>query len=456
MEQRNILDRIKYEEEDILNLLKNKKYNELREFLQDTNEIDIAEIISNLEDKHYSLILFRMLSETSASQVFAYLDLDKQVEIVTDFSDREIKEIMEEVFFDDIVDLIEEMPAEYVSKVLRSISKEQRALVNEFLGYPKDSAGSVMTIEYVSLHKNYSVQDALDHIKEVGLKKETVYSSYVVDNKSRLIGIISLRKLVTADPNLLISEIMEEDVIYVNTDDDQEYVSNLFQKYGFLAIPVLDRSNKLVGIVTYDDAFRILEEEATEDFQLMAAITPTDDVYLETDTKKLAKNRLPWIMVLMISATMTGLIINNNLEILGNFAILSTLIPMITDTGGNASSQSSTLIIRGMATGEIVDKDIFKILKKEIKVSTIIILVLSIIILVRVLFISQEGINVALTVVLALIFTIYSSNIIGGLLPFGAKKLGLDPAVMAVPIITTMVDAISLIIYFNLARWILL
>lgn len=397
-----------------------------------------------------------MLSEESAAQVFAFLDLEKQVDIITNFSEDEIREIMNEVFFDDIVDLVEEMPAEFVNKVLRNISAEERTLMNEFLGYPEDSAGSVMTIEYVSLHKNYKVKDALEHIHDVGLKKETVYSSYVVDNRRRLIGIISLRKLVTADPEALISDIMEEDVIYVSTDDDQEFVSDLFLKYGFLAIPVLDKMNRLVGIVTYDDAVRIIEEEATEDFQLMAAITPNDDIYLDTNTKQLAKNRLPWILVLMISATMTGLIISNNLEILGQFAVLSTFMPMLTDTGGNASSQSSTLIIRGIATGEISEKDTMKILKKEIKISTIIILVLAVVILFRVFIISNEGINVALTILLALIFTVYSSNIIGGLLPIWAKKFGFDPAVMAVPMITTMVDAMSLIIYFNLARWILL
>lgn len=456
MERRSIQERIKFEEQDILKLLNEKNYTELREFLLDINEVDIAKIISNIEDQHYALILFRMLSEESASQVFAYLDLDKQVDIITNFSEKEIRDIMEEVFFDDIVDLVEEMPAEFVNKVLRNISSEERTLINEFLGYPEDSAGSVMTIEYVSLHKSYTVKEALEYIHDVGLKKETVYSSYVVDNRRRLIGIISLRKLVTSDPDSLISDIMEDDVIYVSTDDDQEYVSDLFLKYGFLAIPVLDRMNRLVGIVTYDDAVRIIEEEATEDFQMMAAITPNDDKYLETNTKRLARNRLPWILVLMISATMTGLIISNNLEILGQFAVLSTFMPMLTDTGGNASSQSSTLIIRGMATGEINEKDAISIIKKEIKVSTIIVLVLALVILFRVFIISNEGIKIAVTIMLTLAFTIYSSNIIGGLLPIGAKKIGLDPAVMAVPMITTMVDAMSLIIYFNLARWILL
>lgn len=455
MEQRSIHERIKYEEQDILRMLENKEYSSLKEFLKDTNEIDIAQIISNIEDKHYALLLFRMLSEDSASQVFAYLDLDAQVEIVTNFSEKEIKDIMDELFFDDIVDLVEEMPAEYVNKVLRNISREERRLINEFLGYPEDSAGSVMTIEYVSLYKSYTVEEALDYMHKVGLRKETIYSSYVVDTNRKLIGIISLRKLVTSEPDLLISDIMEEDVIYVHTDDDQEYVADLFTKYGFLAIPVVDKTGRLVGIVTYDDVLRIIEEETTEDFQRMAAVTPNDDVYLETNAGILAKNRLPWIMILMVSATITAFIINANLDLLGQFAILSVLMPMLTDTGGNASSQSSTLIIRGLATGEIEDKDLGKILRKELQVSTIIVVILVFVILFRVLVISNEGINVALTIVLTLIFTIYSSNIIGGVLPIAAKKMGLDPAVMAVPMITTIVDAMSLMIYFNIARIIL-
>lgn len=455
MEQRTIHERIKYEERDILRMLEEKNYSGLKEFLKETNEIDIAEIISNLEDKHYALLLFRMLSEESASQVFAYLDLDAQVEIVTNFSESEIREIMDELFFDDIVDLVEEMPAEYVNKVLRNISREERQLINEFLGYPEESAGSVMTIEYVSLYKSYTVKEALDHMQKVGLKKETIYSSYVVDTNRRLIGIISLRKLVTSDPELYISDIMEEDVIYVHTDDDQEYVADLFTKYGFLAMPVVDKTDRLVGIVTYDDVLRIIEEETTEDFQRMAAVTPNDDIYLETDARTLAKSRLPWIMILMVSATVTAFIINANLDLLGQFAILSVLMPMLTDTGGNASSQSSTLIIRGIATGEIEDKDLGKILRKELQVSTILVLVLVFVVLFRVLVISNEGIRVALAIALTLTFTIYSSNIIGGALPIAAKKLGFDPAVMAVPMITTIVDAMSLMIYFNIARLIL-
>lgn len=456
MELNPIENRLKYEEEDILRLIDEKKYGELRSFLRETNEIDIAEIISNLEDSHHALLLFRMLSEESASQVFAYLDLDAQVEIITKISEKEIREIMEELFFDDIVDLVEEMPAEYVNKVLRNISGEERSLMNEFLGYPEDSAGSVMTIEYVSLYKSYTVEEALAHIKEVGLKKETVYSSYVVDANRKLKGIISLRKLVTLDPNFLIEDVMEEDIIYVHTDDDQEYVADIFTKYGFLAIPVVDKTERLVGIVTYDDILRIIEEETTEDFQRMAAVRPNDDVYLETDAVRLAKNRLPWIMILMISATITAFIINRNLDLMGQFAILSVLMPVLTGTGGNASSQSSTLIIRGIATGEVEETDLTKILKKEIQVSTILAAILVVVILFRVLVISNEGIKVALTIALTLTFTVYSSNIIGGTLPIIAKKVGLDPAVMAVPMITTMVDAMSLIIYFNIARIILI
>jgi magnesium transporter len=324
------------------------------------------------------------------------------------------------------------------------------------LGYPKRSAGSEMTIEYVSLYKQYTVEDALKHIKEVGLKKETVYTIYVIDSNRKLIGIVSLRKLVTSSPNLKIADIMEDDVIYVKTETDQEEVSEIFQKYGFLALPVVDNKNRLVGIVTFDDVLQIMEEETTEDFQKMAAISPNEDVYLETRAFTLAKRRLPWILVLMISATITGYIINSNLDLLGQFAILSTLMPMLTDTGGNAASQSSTLVIRGIALGNIDSKDVSTILKKEVQVSFILSAILSVVILIRVIIISKESIYVALTMCLTLMFTVFASNIVGGLLPIGAKKLGFDPAVMAVPFITTIVDAMTLMIYFNVARMILL
>lgn len=456
MEQRSTRERIKYEERDILYLLEKKRYIDLKKFLADTNEIDIAEILSNFEDKKNALLIFRMLSEESASQVFAYLDLESQVDIITDFSEAEIKNIMEELYFDDIVDLIEEMPADYVSKILRNISPEEKSLVNQFLGYPEESAGSIMTIEYVSLYKNYTVKEALDHIKKVGLKKETVYSTYVIDHSRRLLGIVSLRKLVTADPDEFISDIMEEDVIYVNTDDDQEVVADLFMKYGFLAMPVVDKQDKLVGIVTFDDVMKIMELETTEDFQLRAAITPNDDPYLNTDAKKLVKSRIPWLMILMISATLTTFIINNNLDLLSEFLILSALMPMLTDTGGNAASQSTTLIVRGLATGELEEKDIFKIMKKELAVSTIIVAVLMLVVLFRVLIISKESLRVAATIGLTLAFTVYSSNLISSVLPIIAKKVGLDPAVMAVPMITTIVDATSLLIYFSIARAILM
>lgn len=456
MEQRSIRERIKYEERDILYLLEKKRYHELIEFLENTNEIDIAEIISNMEDQKNALLIFRMLSESSASQVFAYLGLDKQLDIITDFSEEEIKSIMNELYFDDIVDIIEEMPAEYVSKILRNISKEEKSLVTQFLGYPEDSAGTIMTIEYVSLYRNYKVKEALQHIKEVGLKKETVYSTYVIDQSRKLIGIVSLRKLVTSDPEAFISDIMEEDVIYVNTEDDQEVVADLFMKYGFLAMPVVDNQQKLVGIVTFDDVIKVMEEETTEDFQMRAAIRPNDDVYLETKPIDLVKNRLPWLMILMISATMTSFIINKNLDLLANFVILSALMPMLTDTGGNAASQSTTLIVRGLATGELKDKDIFKILKKEFLVSTLIVFVLMFVVLFRVLVISQESLKVAAAIGIALAFTVYSSNLISGALPILADKLGLDPAVMAVPMITTIVDATSLLIYFSVARAILI
>lgn len=456
MEQLNWESVIEYEEEYIKELLEKKDYQKLREYINEMHYIDISEIISNLDNHAEAILLFRMLKPENASQVFSFIDMERQVNFITSLKEDEIKSIMEELYFDDIIDLIGEMPPEFVIKVLRNISKEERELVNEFLGYPKDSAGSIMTIEYVALYRNYTVEDSLSHIYEVGMKKETIYSTYVVDSNSNLQGIVSLRKLVTSDPKTRIADIMERDFISLNTHDDQERIAEVFRKYGFLAIPVLDDRGKLVGIVTYDEVYDILEDETTEDFEKMASVIPSERPYLEEKPKALAFARLPWILVLMISATITGFIISFNLEILGQFAVLSSLIPMLTDTGGNAASQSSTLIIRGIATGEIDSKDSIKIFFKEVKISAIIAAVLTIVAMIRVVVLGGESVRVALTVASTLIFTVFLSNIIGSLLPIGAKKLGLDPAVMAVPVITTSVDALSLIIYFAFARLYLL
>lgn len=451
MTNRMLAERLIFEEEDILRLIEEKQYAKLKEYLTDTNDVDIAEILNDIEDPTIILLIFRMLPKASASIVFAYLDLESQKDILAFITEKELKAIMDELYFDDIIDLIEEMPGEFVDKIIKNISKEERALVNQFLRYPEDSAGSLMTIEYVSFNKNYTVERAMEYLREVGIKKEQIYSSYVVDNNRRLIGLVSLRKLVTSDRNLKLEDIMEEDIIFLNTNDDQELVSEMFQKYGFIAMPVVDKTNRLVGIITIDDVIEVMEEEDTEDFQMMAAIRPNDNDYLETNAVNLAKDRIPWILILMFSATLTGLIINSYLGLLGQFAVLSTLMPMLTDTGGNAASQSSTLVIRGLATGHVKEGDTPKIFLKEFFVSGIISVVLVLILLFRVFVIQREGIDVALTISLTLVFTIFSSNIIGGVLPIAAKKLNMDPAIMAVPFITTIVDACSLLIYFNLA-----
>lgn len=456
MTNRMLAERLIFEEEDILRLIEEKQYAKLKEYLTDTNDVDIAEILNDIEDPTKTLLIFRMLPKASASIVFAYLDLESQKDILAFITEKELKAIMDELYFDDIIDLIEEMPGEFVDKIIKNISKEERALVNQFLRYPEDSAGSLMTIEYVSFNKNYTVERAMEYLREVGIKKEQIYSSYVVDNNRRLIGLVSLRKLVTSDRNLKLEDIMEEDIIFLNTNDDQELVSEMFQKYGFIAMPVVDKTHRLVGIVTIDDVIEVIQEEDTEDFQMMAAITPNDDVFLETNALELAKNRIPWLLLLLISATLSGLIINSNLTLLGDFAILATLIPMLTGTGGNASSQSSTLIIRGLATGDVEEQDAPKILIKEVSVSAIISAVLVIVLLVRVLLIQGQSMQVAMTVCLTLIFTVFMSNIVGGILPILAKKFNLDPAIMAVPLITTIVDASSLLIYFCIAESILL
>lgn len=456
MEQENFRENVSFELEEVNTLLREKNYSKLREYLIGTNPVDTALIINELEDVKDALLVFRMLPKEDASTVFAYLEGENRLSIIENVSEKELKSIMQELYFDDKIDMIEEMPAGYVDKILRNITPDERSLVNEFLMYPEDSAGSLMTIEYVSINENYTVERALTYLHEVGLKKETIYTCYVTDRNLKLIGLVSLRSLVLSAPDVKIKDIMEQDVISLDTDDDQEYVADQFSKYDFISMPVVDKTHKLVGIVTFDDIVHVVEEETTEDFHKMAAITPTDTPYLETSSGSIAKSRLPWLLFLMLSATLTSTVIKLNFAIIAQFAILPVLMPMLTDTGGNAASQSSTLVIRGLATGEIEDKDWKKILVKEFFVSLITSAVLILVISVRVVIIERESFIVSLTVSLALIFTVFASNFIGCMLPIGAKKLGLDPATMAVPLITTIVDASSLIIYFSIAKSILL
>ena len=444
------------EKNDVRNLIRDRKIIELRSYLAEMYEADIAELMNDLNDKVLALLLFRMLPKLKAVEVFSFLSIDNQREIISAISDSELPDIIENVFFDDVIDMIEEMPAEFVNRVLINIAPEKRKLVNQFLNYPEDSAGTLMTIEYVRLTEHMTVAQALYHVRETGLKKETVYTCYITNMHEKLIGIVSLRALVTEDPDLKITDIMEKDIIVVNTHDDQELVADMFKRYDLLAMPVVDNLGRLTGIITVDDIIDVMEQEATEDFQIMAAITPSETEYLDTSIFVLAKHRIVWLLVLLVSATFTGNIMKNFSNTLESLILLGMFIPMLMDTGGNAGSQSSTLIIRGLATGDIKLSDAFKVLRKEFWISLICGVILSLVNFGRILiFEPQVPFLVALTVSLTLITTVVMAKVIGGLLPIAAKKLKLDPAIMAGPLITTVVDAMSLIIYFNVAQAIL-
>ncbi len=435
-------------------LLLEKKYIQVKETLSQMNEVDVAELLKPYDD-HMTLLLFRMLPKDLAAEVFAHFTPEQQLGIVSSVTNRELGSILDELFFDDIIDLIEEMPANIVNKILTHATREERELINEFLRYPADSAGSLMTIEYVELKKYMTVKQSMDHIKATGLNKETIYTCYVTDRDRVLQGIVSLRTLVISDEDKKIEDIMETDIIKINTHDDQEEIANIFRKYGFLALPVVDKENRLTGIITVDDIMDVISQEATEDFQKMAAMAPSDEEYLDASVWKLARNRLPWLLILMISATFTGRIMGRYENMLVASAVLATFIPMLMDTGGNAGSQSSTLIIRGLATGEIEPSDGFKILFKEFFVSFIVGFTLSLTNFVRLILVERVNILVALTVSVAILVTVIVSKLVGGILPIFAKKLKMDPAIMAGPLITTIVDTLSLITYFSIAKAIL-
>jgi len=440
--------------EQLLELLENKEYIKLRDLLIEMNHVNIAEILEEL-DTNNQLVIFRILPKDTAVLVFSYLSTDTQEAIIHAITDKEVKTLIDELYFDDMIDLLEEMPANIVKKILRNVSEEERSLVNQFLKYPENSAGSLMTIEYVDLKRDITVKDALQKIKRIGLEKETVYTCYVIDQNRKLEGIVSLRELVVSPDDTLISDLMTTDVIYVHTNDDQEEVAKVFKKYGFLALPVVDTEKRLVGIITFDDIMKVIEEESTEDIYKMAAIVPSEETYMSSSIFHLARNRITWLLFLMISATFTGYIIRNYEATLSSQVILASFIPMLMDTAGNAGSQTSTLIIRGLSLGEVKIKDIFKIIFKEFRISLIVGLILSSINLIRILIVDKTSFSIALTVSLSLYLTIVFAKVFGGMLPIIASKLKLDPAIMASPIITTIVDAISLLIYFQLASLIL-
>lgn len=445
---------MKINEKRFVQLLNNKEYIQLRKELLQLNAIDIAEVLEEI-DITVALMLFRMLPKDIAVDVFSYFPRDKQKEIINSITDKELQYIIDELNFDDMIDLLEEMPANVVKKILLKSNYDERKLINQFLNYPPDSAGSLMTIEYVDLKKEMTVKESLDHIKEIGLTKETVYTCYVTDSNRKLEGLVSLRNLVVSEGDKKIKDIMNEDVIFVNTHDDQEVVADVFKRYGFLALPVVDKENRLTGIITVDDIMEVIDQENTEDFQKMAAMAPSEEKYLETNIFTLAKHRIVWLLVLMISATFTGNIIRRYENVLQSTVLLASFIPMLMDTGGNSGSQSSTLVIRGLALGEIKLRDVGKVIWKEFRISIIVGLVLGFTNFLRIYYLEKVNFHIALTVSITLVVTVIISKVIGGILPILAKKMKIDPAIMAGPLITTIVDALSLFVYFYIASSIL-
>ncbi|MBQ7100692.1 MAG: magnesium transporter [Clostridia bacterium] len=443
---------------DMLNeLLAAGKFGTLKSELNELNEVDIAEFFGSLEPKQ-QLLVFRILSKDMSAEVFAYLEPDDQINIVNLITDRELSELVDELFLDDTVDFLEEVPANVVTRVLKSADKETRQLINRFLSYPENSAGSIMTIEMVQLHDYLTVEEAIENIRRTGIDKETIYTCYCIDKARHLVGTIDLSELIFNDGNTLLSDIMEEDasLISVNTHDDQEYVAEIVTKYDLLSVPVTDKENRLVGIVTIDDVIDVIEEEVTEDFEKMAAMTPSDDEYLKTGVFKLAKNRIVWLLILMISGTFTGKIIEGYETLLAGFVALTASMPMLMGTGGNAGSQASTLIIRGLAVGEIEIKDYFKIVMKELRVAAVCGVVLGAANILRMYLFSEGSFEVFLVVSLAMFIAIVVAKLIGCSLPIFAKIVKLDPALMAGPMIATLVDIVTLVIYFALAKVFLL
>lgn len=438
-------------ERRIIELINDNKIQDVRKELLDMNIVDIANILEEV-DRHQLVMIFRILPKDIAAGVFAYIPAELQQHLVESITDKEIRSIIDELFLDDAVDFIEEMPANIVKRVLKNTDESLRAQINQLLNYPEDSAGSIMTVEYVNLKKEMTVKEAIQYIKKSGVDKETIYTSYVIDNNRRLEGVVSIRKLILSDENTTIKDILHDDVISVKTTDDQENIAYLFKKYDLSTMPVVDNENRLVGIITVDDIVDIIDQENTEDIQKMAAMAPSDEEYLKTGVFELAKHRIMWLLILMISATFTGNIIKRFEDVLQSVVVLTAFIPMLMDTGGNSGSQSSTLVIRGMALGEISLQDVFKVLWKEFRVSIIVGAILSFVNFLRIFYLEKVGFQVSLTVCFTLFLTVIIAKVIGGLLPIVAKSLKLDPAIMASPLITTIVDAISLIIYFEMAR----
>ena len=445
--------------QEILVMVEEKEYVKARDLLLKNNEVDIAEILEEILeelDVDAAIIMFRMLPKDVSVEVFSYLPSEDQVDIISGITEREISYIIEELDFDDKIDVLEELPANVVDKILEKTTKEERRLINTFLNYPENSAGSLMTPDYISLRDNMTVGEALAHIKKEGMDSETVYTCYVKEEGRKLEGIVSLRSLVIHDDNMKVSELMSTDYVYVNVYDDQEEVSEAFKKYGFLAIPVVDSEHRLVGIITVDDILDVIEEETTEDIERMAGVMDGSDTeYLDMGVFRHAKNRLPWLILLSVSLMFTGSIIEQFEATLQQVVALTFYLPLLMGTGGNTGTQAATLIIRGLSLGDIELKDTLKVFWKEFRVSIILGIVLSAFNFAKIMLIDRESVQIAITVCASMMAVVIFAKLIGGMLPMLAKRLGIDPALMATPMISSLTDMVSSFVYLLMATAVL-
>ena len=431
-----------------IKLLAQREFKAVRSILDVMNEVDIASLLSTLSDKELALA-FRLIPKDKAAEVFSNMDTSMQTYLVTMFTEKELKELLDDLYMDDTVDMLEELPANLVKRILATVSASDRSMINQLLNYPEDSAGSIMTTEYVDLREEMTVGQAMAHIKKTGIHKETIYTCYITERR-KLVGIVSAKDLMTTDDNVPIKDLMETEIISVYTHADLEQVAQLFTKYDLLALPVIDQDGRMVGIVTFDDAMDVMVDEATEDITKMAAINPSEKTYFETSVLQHAKNRIPWLLILMFTSIITGTIITRYENAFAAIPLLVSFIPMLMDTGGNCGSQSATLIIRGIALDEIRFTDLFKVMFKEFRISLIVGAFLAVANGVRI-FIQYHNPGLAVVIACSLMGTVIMAKLVGCILPLLAKKVNLDPAIMASPLITTLVDTFSILIYFNIA-----
>lgn len=431
-----------------IKLLAQREFKAVRSILDVMNEVDIASLLSTLSDKELALA-FRLIPKDKAAEVFSNMDTSMQTYLVTMFTEKELKELLDDLYMDDTVDMLEELPANLVKRILATVSASDRSMINQLLNYPEDSAGSIMTTEYVDLREEMTIGQAMAHIKKTGIHKETIYTCYITERR-KLVGIVSAKDLMTTDDDVPIKDLMETEIISVYTHSDQEQVAQLFTKYDLLALPVIDQDGRMVGIVTFDDAMDVMVDEATEDITKMAAINPSEKTYFETSVLQHAKNRIPWLLILMFTSIITGTIITRYENAFAAIPLLVSFIPMLMDTGGNCGSQSATLIIRGIALDEIRFTDLFKVMFKEFRISLIVGAFLAVANGVRI-FIQYHNPGLAVVIACSLMGTVIMAKLVGCILPLLAKKVNLDPAIMASPLITTLVDTFSILIYFNIA-----